>query len=256
MIDYNSYMEAFNANAAKDKIVEWIREWFLNYSGGGENCIIGISGGKDSSVVAALCVEALGRERVYGITMPNGEQNDIDDSMKLISHLGIHHFNHNIINEYEDILSQAWGNLIEVNKRLSAQTKINLGPRLRMSVLYAYSQSLGGRVACTDNLSESYIGYSTRWGDSVGDFAPIAAYTSDEVIAIGRALHLPEELLVKAPSDGLCGKTDEDNFGFTYQTLNEYIRLGQIEDMDAKKKIDHLHNINAFKRQPIAMFTY
>lgn len=256
MIDYNDYMEAFNAVAAKDKIVEWIREWFLNHSGGGDNCIIGISGGKDSSVVAALCAEALGRERVYGITMPNGEQNDIDDSMKLVNHLGIHHFNHNIINEYEDILSQVWGNLIEVNKRLSAQTKINLGPRLRMSVLYAYSQSLNGRVACTDNLSESYIGYSTRWGDSVGDFAPIAAYTSDEVIAIGRTLHLPEELLVKAPADGLCGKTDENNFGFTYRALNEYIRLGQIEDMNVKKKIDHLHNINAFKRQPIATFTY
>ena len=256
MIKYEDYMNTFNAELVKNKIIEWIREWFLNHSGGGENCIIGISGGKDSSVVAALCVEALGRERVYGITMPNGKQSDINDSMKLINHLGIHYFNHNIINEYEDILSQAWGNLIEVNKRLSAQTKINLGPRLRMSVLYAYSQSLNGRVACTDNLSESYIGYSTRWGDSVGDFAPIAAYTSDEVIAIGRALHLPEELLVKAPSDGLCGKTDEDNFGFTYRVLNEYIRLGQIEDMDVKKKIDHLHNINAFKRQPIAMFTY
>lgn len=256
MIKYEDYMNTFNAELVKNKIIEWIREWFLNHSGGGENCIIGISGGKDSSVVAALCVEALGRERVYGITMPNGKQSDINDSMKLINHLGIHYFNHNIINEYEDILSQAWGNLIEVNKRLSAQTKINLGPRLRMSVLYAYSQSLNGRVACTDNLSESYIGYSTRWGDSVGDFAPIATYTSDEVIAIGRALRLPEELLVKAPSDGLCGKTDEDNFGFTYRVLNEYIRLGQIEDMDVKKKIDHLHSINAFKRQPIAMFTY
>lgn len=257
MINYDEFLAAFNAVEAKDRIVEWIRNWFAANAPEGALAVVGISGGKDSSVCAALCVEALGHDRVYGILMPNGEQPDIMYSIDLVRHLNLKNICHNIKDEYDDIHREVWINLYEKETKIpSAQTKINLAPRLRMAVLYAYSQSLNGRVCCTDNLSESYVGYSTQWGDNVGDFCPIKNYTSDEVIAIGRALRLPEELLVKAPSDGLCGKTDEDNLGFTYRTLNEYIRLGQIEDAAAKEKIDHLHNINAFKRQPIAAFVY
>jgi NAD+ synthase len=136
------------------------------------------------------------------------------------------------------------------------QALINLPPRMRMATLYMVSQSVGGRVACTDNLSESYIGYSTRWGDSVGDFCPLANFTSEEVVAVGDALGLPYELTHKVPSDGLCGKTDEDRFGFTYEVLNKYIRTGVCEDEETKKKIDEMHQKNLFKLQPIPSFIY
>ena len=239
----------FDAKNTKDKIVLWIKEWFEK-NGKGCNAVIGISGGKDSSVVAALCVEALGEDRVFGVMMPQGEQSDIDDSVALINHLGINHMTINIQDAYYDIVNNIDLPLI------SNQTKINLPPRIRMATLYAVSQSVNGRVACTDNLSESYIGYSTRWGDNVGDFCPLANLTSDEVIAVGDELGLPYELTHKTPSDGLCGKTDEDNFGFTYEVLNKYIRTGVCEDEEAKEKIDTLHNKNAFKLKPIPCFQF
>lgn len=237
----------FDAKNTKDKIVLWIKEWFEK-NGKGCNAVIGISGGKDSSVVAALCVEALGKDRVFGVMMPQGEQSDIDDSVALINHLGINHMTINIQDSYYDIVNNIDLPLI------SNQTKINLPPRIRMATLYAVSQSINGRVACTDNLSESYIGYSTRWGDNVGDFCPLANLTSDEVVAIGDSLGLPYELTHKTPSDGLCGKTDEDNFGFTYEVLNKYIRTDVCEDEKIKEKIDNLHNKNIFKLKPIPCF--
>jgi NAD+ synthase len=137
---------------------------------------------------------------------------------------------------------------------ISEQTRVNLPPRIRMTTLYAVSQSLNGRVVCTDNLSESYVGYSTRWGDNVGDFSPLANLTSDEVVAIGDACGLPYELTHKVPSDGLCGKTDEDNLGFTYEVLNKYILTGECEDEAIKAKIDEKHQKNLFKLQPIPTF--
>lgn len=239
----------FDAKNTKDKIVLWIKEWF-EVNGSNSNAVIGISGGKDSSVVAALCVEALGKERVFGVMMPQGEQSDIDDSVALVEHLGINHMTINIQDAYYDIVNNIDLPLI------SNQTKINLPPRIRMATLYAVSQSVNGRVACTDNLSESYIGYSTRWGDNVGDFCPLANLTSDEVIAVGDELGLPYELTHKTPSDGLCGKTDEDNFGFTYEVLNRYIRTGVCEDEETKTKIDTLHNKNKFKLMPIPCFQH
>lgn len=237
----------FDAIKVKNDIVQWIKDWF-DQNGKGCNAVIGISGGKDSSVVAALCVEALGEDRVFGVMMPQGEQSDIDDSVALINHLGINHMTINIQDAYYDIVNNIDLPLI------SNQTKINLPPRIRMATLYAASQSVNGRVACTDNLSESYIGYSTRWGDNVGDFCPLANLTSDEVIAVGDELGLPYELTHKTPLDGLCGKTDEDNFGFTYEVLNRYIRTGVCEDEETKEKIDALHNKNAFKLKPIPCF--
>ena len=137
---------------------------------------------------------------------------------------------------------------------VSKQTTINLPPRIRMATLYAVSQSLNGRVVGTDNASEAYIGYSTRWGDNVADLMPILNFTSEEVVAIGDVLGLPYELTHKVPSDGLCGKTDEDNFGFTYKALNKYILTGECEDEATKAKIDNLHNKNLFKLQPIPSF--
>ena len=238
----------FDAVKVKNDCVQWIRDWFdIN----GPDCcaVIGISGGKDSSVAAALCVEALGKDNVIGVLMPNGTQSDIDDSLELVNFLKIPNIIINIAEGVNGILN----NLKECIG-ISEQTRINLPPRIRMATLYAVSQSLNGRVACTDNASEAYIGYSTRWGDSVGDFSPLVNLTSDEVVAIGDALGLPYELTHKTPSDGLCGKTDEDNFGFTYEVLNKYIRTGECEDEITRIKIGNLHNKNLFKLQPIPGF--
>lgn len=239
----------FDAVKVKNDCVQWIRDWFKK-NGPGCNAVIGISGGKDSSVVAALCVEALGKDRIFGVLMPNGEQSDIKDSINLVSHLNIPYTTVNIQDAYYGIINNIDLPLI------SNQTKINLPPRIRMATLYAISQSVNGRVIGTDNASEAYIGYSTRWGDNVADVMPILNLTSEEVVAIGDALGLPYELTHKTPSDGLCGKTDEDNFGFTYAELNKYIRTGVCENEEIKIKIDFMHTRNKFKTQPIPSFNY
>ena len=241
-------MERISCTLEKEKLtkamngcIDWIREFFEE-NGKGCNAVLGISGGKDSSVVAALLVEALGKDRVIGVLMPNGEQADIDMAKLLVNHLGIKYYVVNIKEAYEGIV-----NAFPEELQMSNQTKINLAPRLRMSTVYAVSQSVNGRVASTCNLSEDWVGYSTRYGDSVGDFSPCSHFTVQEVKEIGRMLGLPEVLIEKAPSDGLCGKTDEDNLGFTYAVLDKYIRTGEIEDEETKKLIDHKHKMNLFK---------
>lgn len=248
----------FDAVKVKNDCVQWIANWFKK-NGRYCNAVIGISGGKDSSVAAALCVQALGKDRVIGVLMPNGVQKDIDDAVKIVTHLGIKYTVVNIAEAFYATLNNMGEMFIPDRDgyeefKISEQTKINLPPRIRMATLYAVSQSVNGRVVCTDNASESYIGYSTRWGDNVGDFCPLLNLTSDEVVAIGDALGLPYELTHKIPSDGLCGKTDEDNFGFTYEVLNKYIRTGECEDETIKAKIDILHDRNLFKTQPILSF--
>lgn len=240
----------FNAQQIKDDCVQWIKAWFKE-NGSGCNCVVGISGGKDSAVVAALCVEALGDDRVVGVTMPDGEQADIQDSLDLISHLGIRHINADVSLAIDGVFHS----LVE-QLTISEQAEINLPARIRMATLYTVSQTLNGRVANTCNLSEDYIGYSTRYGDSAGDFSPLANLTVGEVKAIGRVLGLPEHLVDKVPSDGLCGKTDEDNLGFSYAVLDRYIRTGICEDKAIKKKIDELHRKNEFKLKPMPYFYY
>lgn len=253
----------FNAKKVKDNLVQWIRDWFKE-NGPGCDAVIGISGGKDSSVVAALCVEALGRDRVIGVMMPNGEQSDIDKAYQLINHLEIPSILVDIsvptVAIQNNILlsNYVWNRCVhglEI-ENLSEQTKTNLPPRIRMATLYAISQSVNGRVSNNCNLSEDWVGYSTRWGDSVGDFAPLANLTVTEVKKIGYELGLPADLIEKVPSDGLCGKTDEDNLGFSYDTLDRYLRTGICEDAEAKMKIDTLHNKNMFKMKPIPSFYY
>lgn len=252
---------SFNAEKVKDQCVRWIRDWFIA-NGNGCNAVIGISGGKDSTVVAALCKEALGADRVIGVMMPNGVQPDIEDSRAVIEHLGIKYvevdINSAIVKLYSAIYHNntmfcAGDDNMLVN--ISEQTKINLPPRVRMATLYAISQSCNGRVANTCNLSEDWVGYSTRWGDSVGDFAPLANLTSEEVVAIGDVLGLPHHLVHKVPSDGLCGKTDEDNLGFSYADLNRYIRKDECDDT-VREKIDAMHDKNMFKVLPIPKFFY
>lgn len=235
-------------------MVEWIRDWF-DVNGKGCDAVIGISGGKDSSIVAGLCVEALGKNRVVGVTMPNGVQKDISDSMRLINHLGIRHCCVNIGETYDALMAEVKKQLGTIDKEVADQTVVNMPPRLRMTVLYAVSQSVNGRVANTCNLSEDWIGYSTRYGDAAGDFSPLGGLTVQEVKAVGKELGLPIDLVEKTPSDGLCGKSDEDNLGFTYATLDKYIRTGVCEDPVIKAKIDDKHEKNLFKLKPIPHFS-
>ena len=235
-----------NAEKIKNDCVAWIRKFFEE-NGPGCNAVIGISGGKDSSVVAALCAEALGKDRVVGVLMPCGEQKDIDMAELLVRHLGIRHYTVNIKNAVEAIRA-------EIPLELSDQSRINLPPRVRMATLYAVSQSVNGRVANTCNLSEDWVGYSTRYGDAAGDFSPCSGLTVAEVKEIGRLLGLPDVLVDKVPSDGLCGKTDEDNLGFTYAELDRYIRTGEMPDGEKKERIDRLHKRNLFKLQLMPAF--
>ena len=238
----------FDAQRVKDACVAWIREFF-EQNGPGCNAVIGISGGKDSSVAAALCVEALGADRVIGVLMPNGDQHDIDCAYKLVKHLGIKHYVVNIKDAFEATLKSFPKELA-----LSEQTVINLAPRLRMATLYAVSQSCNGRVVNTCNLSEDWVGYSTRYGDAAGDFSPLSGLTVGEVKQIGYALDLPRDLVDKTPIDGLGGKTDEDNLGFTYAVLDRYIRTVEIDDPEIKQLIDRKHRANLFKLQPMPAF--
>lgn len=233
----------------KEDIINWIKSWF-DINGKGCNAIVGISGGKDSSIVAALCVEALGKDRVIGVLMPNGVQSDIEDAKKLVSFLGIKGIEINIKKSVDAILDE----IKNVNIEVSEQTIINLPPRIRMSTLYAISQSNNGRVANTCNLSEDWIGYSTRYGDSAGDFSPLGALTVTEVKKIGVELGLPDYLVNKTPSDGLSGKSDEEKIGFTYEVLDKYIRTGVCDDGKIKEKIDYMHKINKFKLETIPYY--
>ena len=236
----------FDAAKVKDECVQWIRDFFEE-NGKGCNAVLGISGGKDSSVTAALCVEALGKDRVIGVLMPNGVQADIDMAQLLCQHLGIKNYTVNIKDAVDGVKNA-------VPIELSQQSVINLPPRIRMATVYAVSQSCNGRVANTCNLSEDWVGYATRYGDAAGDFSPLANLTVQEVKAIGRQLGLPEVLVEKPPIDGLCGKTDEDNLGFTYAVLDRYIRTGEIDDPSIKKLIDDKHAANEFKLKPMPSF--
>ena len=236
----------FDAGKVKKDCVAWIRDFFAE---NGPDCcaVVGISGGKDSSVVAALCAEALGRDRVIGVLMPCGEQADIDMARLLVNHLGIRHFVVNIQDAVEGLKRS-------IPFELSTQSRTNLPPRIRMSTLYAVAQSFNGRVANTCNLSEDYVGYSTRYGDAAGDFSPCTHLTVQEVKAVGRVLGLPDVLVDKVPIDGLCGKTDEENLGFTYAELDRYIRTGEIENQAHKERIDTLHKRNLFKLRLMPAF--
>ena len=243
-------MSNFDVKKATNDCVQWIKDFFEQ---NGKDCmaVVGISGGKDSSVVAALCVEALSKDRVIGVLMPQGEQSDIEYSKMLVDFLDLTRITCNIEGAVNEVLESFEGVVSP-----TPQTTTNLPARIRMATLYAISQSVNGRVANTCNLSENWVGYATKYGDAAGDFSPLSQLTVTEVKAIGRELGLPSELVDKTPTDGLCGKTDEDNLGFTYAELDAYIRDGIEPNEEVKTKIDSMHEKNLFKLQPMPSFVY
>lgn len=235
----------------KNEIIQWIRDYFAE-NGPNASAVVGISGGKDSTIVAALCVEALGKDRVVGVLMPCGEQADIKDSERIVDHLGIQSYTVNIQSPVDSILFR-----LRIKMEVSEQTKVNLPSRIRMATLYAVAQSLpsGGRVANTCNMSEDYVGYSTKYGDSAGDFSPLANLMVHEVRQIGYELPVPRELVDKTPADGLCGKIDEDNLGFTYAQLDDYITNGTCGIMTVDHTIQKMHQRNFHKLRLMPSFT-
>lgn len=240
------------AEKQAEHIVQWIRDW-LAQNGPTASAVIGISGGKDSTIAAALLTKALGPDRVVGVLMPNGVQKDINDAKRVVEFLGIKSVVINIEGAV-NALTNSLKNHIPVTgtrlfQSLSQNSKINLPPRIRMATLYAVAQALpcGGMVCNTCNASEDYIGYSTKYGDAAGDFAPLQCYTVTEILAIGHVLGLPADLVDKTPSDGLCGMSDEDRFGFSYAVLDQFIRAGKCDDDSIKRKIIQMHNANLHK---------
>jgi len=230
----------FNAEKTCKAIINWIKDYF-NAQPGAKGAVIGISGGKDSSVTAKLLVEALGKEGVFGVLMPNGEQKDIADSLRVVDILGISCKIVNIESAYKGILDGIG------EEALSIDAKINIAPRLRMTTLYAISSTLHYRVCGTGNKSEGYVGYTTKWGDNAFDFNPIGDMTTEEVVALGDYLGLPYELTHKTPSDGLSGQSDEEKLGLTYKQLNDYIENGSTGDAEIDEKIRVKHEYNKHK---------
>lgn len=248
------YYKTWPVDKVVDDLVNEIQEWFEK-NGKGCNAVIGISGGKDSSVAAALMVRALGKQRVIGLLMPQGEQKDISDAQQLVNFLEIKNFTINI----DDIVKITYASIekaIWYEHEISKQAKVNTPPRARMMIEYCVSQSFNGRVINTCNLSEDWVGYSTRYGDSAGDYGPLSRFTVEEVKRIGRYLGLPANLVDKVPADGLTGLSDEDNLGFTYPVLDRYIRTGKIANPETKELIDRKHKQNLFKLLPLAVYEY
>lgn len=234
----------FNAKNEVERVVSFIKEFFAGRPAF-KGAVLGISGGKDSLVCAALCARAIGAKRVLGVLMPNGEQADINDSWDTVKYLGIQSLVVNIGEAYQEIISAIGGELKPI-------TMQNIAPRLRMTTLYALAQERHLLVCTTANLSEITIGYTTKWGDAAGDFAPIAHLTKSEVVEVGVALGLPLDLVHKVPADGLSGITDEEGFGFTYVELDDYIR-STLDSVPARaaSKIESRIAANKHKRLPI-----
>jgi len=236
----------FNAADAFELIKSSWTRWANNV--GATKWVVGISGGKDSSVVAALDARIFGKDNVIGVLMPNGEQSDINDSKEVCDFLGIKPVEVNIGKAYEELLDEVvFGALKPLGvEKASEDTLTNLPARLRMATLYAVAQSVGGIVLNTCNLSEDTVGYSSLFGDNAGSYAPIQGLTVTEVIALGDWLGLPRNLTHKTPVDGLQPKTDEEKLGFTYSALDLYIRQNE-GSKGLKDRIDELYRRNKFK---------
>ena len=232
----------FDVEKVTKDCILWIKNWFEK-NGPGCNAVIGISGGKDSTIITKLCVEALGADRVIGVMMPNGVQKDISDSIKVCKLLGIKNYTINIEGAVNSTLNQ----MKECGIEITEQARTNLPARIRMSTLYAVSQSNNGRVLNTCNYSENYVSWETKFGDGAGDLSPLGYLTVREVLAIGDYLGLPSDLVHKTPIDGLNTNadgsyvTDEQGLGFSYDELDDYL-LDDVKPSPEKlERIEKLH---------------
>ena len=245
----------FDVEKVTGDCIQWIKDWFEK-NGPGCNAVIGVSGGKDSLIVAKLCVEALGADRVIGVMMPNGVQKDISDSIRVCKLLGIKNYTINIENSVNSILKEMNESGIEITE----QTKTNLPARIRMSTLYAVSQSNNGRVSNNCNKSEDIMGYSTRYGDAAGDFSPLSELTTVEIVAIGDYLGLPYDLVHKTPIDGLNTNTDgsyvtdEQSMGVSYDDIHKYVRMRNELSQETIDYISGREKKNLFKLQLMPKF--
>ncbi|MBO4540459.1 MAG: NAD(+) synthase [Bacilli bacterium] len=235
-----------------EKVIHWIKNYFEE-NGKGCKAVIGISGGTDSSIVAALLVKALGKENVIGVMMPNGYQHDQNMAKDLIEFLGIPSYEVNIEKPVK-ALAELVGNAVGYDPNTKDIYATNTPARVRMTVLYGICALVGGRVANTCNLSEDHVGYSTKFGDAAGDFSPISSLTKTEVKALGYELGLPKKFIEKIPEDGMSGKSDEEKLGFTYAELDHYILTGEIENQEHKAKIDRLNRCNLHKLLPMPRY--
>jgi NAD+ synthase len=233
-----------------EDIILWIKDYFKDVKG---PAIVGVSGGTDSSVCAALLTKALGKDRVIGVLMPKGVQHDISYSRELVEFLGIKHYEINIKDTVEALDNQIKEQL-GVDPILNDVYKSNTPARIRMTTLYGICALYSGRVCNTCNLSEDYVGYSTKFGDAAGDFSLLAEFTKTEVRELGRELGLPSKFVEKVPEDGMSGLSDEEKLGFTYETLDKYIRTGEISDLKIKERIEHLHKANLHKLLPMPKY--
>ena len=237
--------KVINAEEEIQHIVDEIKKYFVKNGNENTKAVIGISGGKDSTIAAALLVRALGADRVIGVKMPNGTQSDIDDAVEVCNLLGIRHFNINIGDAYNHLIAD----FMNTNLNVNSQIETNTPARLRMTTLYMVAAAVGGRVINTGNKSELYIGYTTKYGDLAGDFAIFKDYCVREILEIGDNLdELPAHLVHKAPGDGMSGKTDEDNTGIPYNVLDAYLLDEVIPEYDILRKIEERHNRNLHKR--------
>lgn len=228
------------------KIIDWIKEYFIK---NGPECkaVIGISGGKDSTVTAALLCKALGPNRVIAVQMPQGFQYDIDVSNEVIDYLEItEHYNINIGSACQEIFLSLPNDI-----RIQPQVTSNVPARVRMNILYAIAASRHGRVVNTCNRSEDYVGYSTKFGDAAGDFSILSNYTATEVKEIGIELGLPKNFIEKPPEDGLSGLTDEENLGFSYDVLDNFLLNGITPPYEIYKNIEQRHKRNLHKISPM-----
>ena len=253
MTDYR-----FDAVQTRDALIAAIRD--IAQKQGFSRVVMGISGGKDSTVCAALCARALGPENVYGVMLPDGEQIDISDSRRVCEVLGIRQRTINIGEMHRELrrLTDQLGVVAtpgEFTVEPHRESDINVGPRLRMTTLRYIAQALNARLVGTGNLSEITVGYCTKDGDTSSDFALLAALTSIEVVEVGLTMEeLPRDLVVKTPSDGLSGKSDEERLGVTYRQIHDYIRHGGSGDEAADARIARLERAGMHKRvRPIVL---
>jgi NAD+ synthase len=251
MSEYKFNVEKETANA-----IAWIKDWFENKSGGAKGIIVGISGGKDSTTVAKLCCEAIGKENVFGVMMPNGIQKDIAYSQEVCKLLGIRNMTVNIKDAFEGIIGEnnRSESRIDCSEQQITLAMKNVSPRLRMTTLYFIGQCMGYRVAGTGNMSEAYVGYFTKWGDGAHDFNVLANFTKTEVVAIAEYLGIPEHLARKTPTDGLSDSTDEQAFGFTYEQLDKFVRGQEIPSDDIVQQIVKMRCYGDHKLVPIPQY--